>query len=95
MTTTPLGTVCNECHSTIQPNYKGACVTCLRRELAQARADRDVLAEEVRAYRYHIADKGGEFFEMMKTAVVTWDHWKKCEKATDTSQALTRAGGGA
>ena len=50
--------ICNECHSTVQPNYTGACVTCLRRELAQVRADRDaaiaagkVLAEEVRSIR--------------------------------------------
>jgi len=30
--------ICNECHCTIQDDYRGACVTCLRRENARLRA---------------------------------------------------------
>jgi len=30
--------ICCECRSTIQPNYRGACVTCLRREIKRLEA---------------------------------------------------------
>lgn len=30
--------ICPECHSTITPNYRGACVTCLRREIRRLSA---------------------------------------------------------
>lgn len=29
--------ICHECHSTVTPNYRGACVTCLRREIDRLR----------------------------------------------------------
>ena len=32
--------ICCECHSTIQPDYRGACPTCLRREIKRLRAER-------------------------------------------------------
>lgn len=31
--------ICTDCNSTIQPDYRGACVACLRREAKRLRAD--------------------------------------------------------
>jgi hypothetical protein len=41
--------ICFECHSTIQPNYRGACVTCLRREIERLRA----IVDKLREYDHH------------------------------------------
>jgi hypothetical protein len=31
--------ICCECHSTIQDDYRGACVTCLRREIDRIKVE--------------------------------------------------------
>lgn len=81
--------ICPECHSTIQPNYRGACVTCLRRENGRIATLNAAMWEEcVRAY--HLLDRDGSY---IKRGGALGDRKRAYQIARQATDAARRAAG--
>ena len=93
--------ICRECHSTITPNYRGACVTCLRREIDRLRRPAVIPMPdlyEIPDLEWNPEDRAyvaktafGNYYAWHKNGVVLWQFIEEREATAESVEAAKAA----